>query len=174
MIVFELACSPAGHRFEGWFASSEDFADQSARGLVACPTCGSAAVAKALTAPRLARKGNQTAPAITTAAGTAAPAAGAPAAAVAADQARAPAAPSLPPQALAMMHALAALQAETIKQSRWVGDKFAEESRAMHYGEREAATIHGRASYDEAEALWDEGILVAPLLIPVAPADEVN
>jgi hypothetical protein len=84
------------------------------------------------------------------------------------------ASPKLPAEAVAMMHALAAVQAEAIKQSRWVGDKFADESRAIHYGEREAETIHGQASRDEAEALLEEGILVAPLLIPVAPPDEIN
>jgi hypothetical protein len=162
MIVFDLECRGGGHRFEGWFASSEDFASQSARGLVACPACGSADVAKALTAPRLARKGNQ----VVAVAPASAPAPTQPVQAIAS--------PKLPAEAVAMMHALAAVQAEAIKQSRWVGDKFADESRAIHYGEREAETIHGQASRDEAEALLEEGILVAPLLIPVAPPDEIN
>lgn len=43
MIIFELACA-AGHRFEGWFASSKAFALQQERALVACPECGSADV----------------------------------------------------------------------------------------------------------------------------------
>jgi hypothetical protein len=162
MIVFDLECSGGAHRFEGWFKSSDDFAHQQQRGLVACPQCGSAEVAKAPMAPRLARKGNQSA--------VPAPAASE------APTARLPAmsSPKLPPEAVAMMHALAAMQAEAIKDSLWVGDKFAEESRAMHYGERDATTIHGQASREEAEELWDEGILVAPLLIPIAPPDEVN
>jgi hypothetical protein len=84
------------------------------------------------------------------------------------------ASPTLPPEAVEMMHALASLQAEAIKGSRWVGESFAEESRAMHYGEKDHATIHGQATREEAEELWDEGILVAPLLIPVVPPDEVN
>ena len=160
MIVFELECREAAHRFEGWFKSSDDFARQQLGGFVACPTCGSADVAKAPMAPRLARKGNQLA--------------------VAAAKVEAPASqpvmasPKLPPEAVAMMHALATMQAEAIKDSQWVGDAFVEESRAMHYGERDAATIHGQATRDEAEELWDEGILVAPLLIPIAPPDEVN
>jgi hypothetical protein len=158
MIVFELECREAAHRFEGWFKSSQDFARQSARGLVACPACGSADVIKALTAPRLARKGNQ-APA-----SPPAPAA----------KTQVMASPRLPPEAAAMMRALAAAQAEAIKESRWVGESFAEESRAMHYGEKDPATIHGQATREEAEELWDEGIVVAPLLIPIAPPDEVN
>ena len=163
MIVFDLECRDGAHRFEGWFKSSDDFARQQQRGLVACPHCGSAEVAKAPMAPRLARKGNQLAAPTPTASVETTPA-----------TLPAIASPKLPPEAVAMMHALAAMQAEAIKESQWVGDSFAEESRAMHYGERDAATIHGQATRDEAEELWDEGILIAPLLIPIAPPDEVN
>ena len=160
MIVFDLECSGGAHRFEGWFKSSDDFVRQQGRGLVSCPQCGSPDVAKAPMAPRLARKGNQVA---TVPAKPETPA-----------RQPAMASPKLPPEAVAMMHALAAIQAEAIKDSQWVGDNFAEESRAMHYGERDTATIHGQASREEAEELWDEGILIAPLLIPIAPPDEVN
>lgn len=159
MIVFDLACKPAGHRFEGWFASSEDYGDQRARGLLACPQCGAAEVDKAPMAPSVGRKGNQL------------PAAPAP-------QAEKPqvmqAPASLPPEAVKMMRALATLQAEAIKDSRWVGDRFAEESRAMHYGESDAAPIHGQATLAEARELLEEGIEVAPLLFPVAPPGEAN
>ena len=66
------------------------------------------------------------------------------------------------------MRALADAQAKALKSSTWVGDTFAETSRAMHYGEREHATIHGQATAEEARALVDEGIKVAPLPFPVA------
>jgi len=69
---------------------------------------------------------------------------------------------------------LAALQAEMLKDSRWVGDAFAEQTRAMHYGERDPETIHGQASLEEAQALFEEGIPVAPLPFPVPPPDELN
>jgi hypothetical protein len=159
MIVFDLCCQPAAHRFEGWFGSSDDFADQQARGLLACPVCGSAAVTKAPSAPNVARKGNQRAstPAPVPAA-TPAPAAPAP----------------LPPEAVAALQAIARLQAEALKQSTWVGEKFADEARAMHYGERDAAPIHGEASPDEASALIEEGIAIAPILFPVAPPGKAN
>lgn len=52
MKVLNLRCAHE-HRFEGWFASDEDFESQSARGLVGCPTCGDTAVAKLPSAPRL-------------------------------------------------------------------------------------------------------------------------
>jgi hypothetical protein len=45
MIVFELTCA-ARHRFEGWFASSEDFNAQHGRRLIACPQCGNDRVEK--------------------------------------------------------------------------------------------------------------------------------
>ena len=160
MIVFDLECAGGAHRFEGWFKSSDDFARQAERGHVVCPQCGSADVAKAPMAPRLTRKGNQVAPAVP------APKPDATVPAIAS--------PKLPPQAVAMMRALAAMQAEAIRESQWVGDKFAEESRAMHYGEKDPATIHGQATREQAEELWEEGIAVAPLLIPIAPPDEVH
>ena len=52
MIVIDIACD-SGHRFEGWFADAEAFGDQRERGLVACPTCGSKAVERALSVPRI-------------------------------------------------------------------------------------------------------------------------
>ena len=57
MIIFDLRCSPQGHVFEAWFGSSEDYEAQRARGLVACPICGAAAVDKAPMAPRVPAKG---------------------------------------------------------------------------------------------------------------------
>ena len=55
MIVFDLKCQPGGEVFEGWFASSEDYAQQIERGLVQCPFCGSVQVEKAPMAPRVSR-----------------------------------------------------------------------------------------------------------------------
>jgi hypothetical protein len=81
---------------------------------------------------------------------------------------------AMPPEAARMMHALATMQAAALQDSRWVGDRFAEESRAMHYGERDAETIHGEATLDQARALCEEGIAVAPLPFPIAPPDKVN
>lgn len=80
----------------------------------------------------------------------------------------------LPPQVQEVMTKLAALQAEALSKSTWVGDGFAEQSRAMHYGEREVETIHGQATAEDAKALLEEGIAVMPLPFPVAPPDELN
>jgi len=81
---------------------------------------------------------------------------------------------AIPAEAAEALQKLAQMQAEALKSSRWVGDKFAEESRAMHYGEREAATIHGKATPREAKELFEEGVPVAPLPFPVAPPDKLN
>ena len=154
MIVFDLSCAD-GHRFEGWFSSSDDFAGQQAKGLVSCPHCGSAEVVKAPMAPAVPRKGNQQTAQRTE---NRLPVAGG----------------SMPPEVAEAMSKLARMQAEALKQSTWVGDKFAEQSRAMHYGEQASEVIHGKASPKEAKALLEEGIPVAPLPFPVAPPDELN
>jgi hypothetical protein len=155
MIVFDLECQAAGHRFEGWFGSSEDFAAQQERGLVACPQCGSADVIKAPMAPHVGRKANSL-----------------PAPAQAPARAHPMSHGALPPEAAAMMRKLAEMQAKALEQSRWVGESFAEEARAIHYGERDAEAIHGAASLEEARDLIEEGIPVAPLPFPVAPPGE--
>ena len=159
MIVFDLECRAGGHRFEGWFGSSEDFARQQEAGLVACPQCGSPEVIKAPMAPNLARKGNQAA-------------ANVPAPVPASQMPMAKG--KMPPEAVKMMKALAAMQAKALESSRWVGDKFADDARAMHYGERDLEPIHGQATIEEAKALFEEGIEVSPLPFPVAPPDETH
>lgn len=169
MIVFDLQCTGGQHRFEGWFASSRDYAQQQERGLVTCPVCGSDDVVKAVMAPAVGRKGNQ-APAVP----TAAPAQSAVPGGAAAPKTAPAAPPPLPPEAVAMLRAVALAQAEAIKSSTWVGDSFAQDARAMHYGDKDVAPIHGQATPEEARDLLDEGIAIAPLLIPVAPPGEVN
>lgn len=155
MIVYDLSCSE-GHRFEGWFGSSADYDDQRARGLIACPHCGASEVGKAPMAPAVPAKGNQRQEVLP-------------------PQASQPMANTpMPPQVQQALAALAKAQAEALKKSTWVGEKFAEESRAMHYGERDEAPIHGQATLAEAKALIEEGVPVAPLPFPVAPPDKLN
>ena len=81
---------------------------------------------------------------------------------------------ALPAEAAKVMQAMAQMQAEALKQSRWVGENFAEQSRAIHYGEREAEVIHGQATQAQAIELIEEGIALVPLPFPVAPPDELN
>lgn len=150
MIVFDLACDNA-HTFEGWFGSSEDFADQKARGLLSCPICESVAVTKAPMAPAVPAKGNQADTRFGALTNT-----------------------SLPPEVVTAFKALAAAQTKALANSEWVGDRFATEVRAMHYGDSEEKQVHGRASKADAAALVDEGIPVAPLLVPVHRPEELN
>ena len=158
MIVFDLECRAGGHRFEGWFGSSDDFAQQQQRGLVSCPQCGSITVDKAPMAPSIGRKGNQLAASVPSPVSKPQPMSSG----------------AMPPEALRMMKELAKMQARALAQSRWVGESFADESRAMHYGERKAEAIHGQATIEDARDLIDEGIAVAPLPFPVAPPGEAN
>jgi hypothetical protein len=159
MIVFDLHCAQ-GHRFEGWFGSSSDYEDQSARGLVTCPECGSAQVGKAPMAPSVGAKGNTVPdrPAQPARSGEDQPVANV----------------EMTPEVKAALSALHKAQQKALKDSTWVGKDFASQSRAMHYGERDHAAIHGQASLEEAKELIDEGVPVAPLPFPVAPPDELN
>jgi hypothetical protein len=160
MIVFDLSCGD-GHHFEGWFGSSAEYEGQRADGLLVCPFCGSEEVGKAPMAPAVSAKGNSRPEQL--------PVAAAPQQ-VQQQLANTP----LPPQVQEALAALAKVQAEALKHSTWVGDKFAEETRKMHYGERDEAPIHGQASIAEAKALIAEGVSVAPLPFPVAPPEKLN
>jgi hypothetical protein len=151
MIVFDLSCRNAGHVFEIWFGSSADYEDQKARGLVSCPYCGSTDVDKAVMAPNVAPKGNQRGDVVV---------APPPATPVAANV------PS-PAEFKAMVTKLAEVQAKMLEGSDYVGGRFAEEARSMHLGEQESRPIHGQTSPEEAKALIEEGVPVAPLLLPV-------
>jgi hypothetical protein len=148
MIVFDLKCGASGHVFEAWFGSSADYESQQGRGLVQCPICGDAEVGKAVMAPRLAAKGNQS---------------GGESRSVVSDV-----------DAKEVLAKIAALQAKLLERSEHVGPRFATEARAMHLGDIEARPIHGRATRAEAERLLDEGVPVAPLPLPFPDPGEAN
>ncbi|MBV9840204.1 MAG: DUF1178 family protein [Sphingomonadaceae bacterium] len=159
MIVFDLRCG-AGHVFEAWFGSSGDYEAQRGRGLVSCPVCGDATIEKAVMAPNVAAKGNSRPATLPVVAEPSAPV---------------PSGDTPPPaQMKAMLQALARAQAELIKHSEDVGRRFADEARAIHLGESDARLIHGEATPDEARALRDEGIDVAPLPFPVVRPEQSN
>ena len=155
MIVYDLACAE-GHRFEGWFASSADFERQNEERLIACPLCNSTAIAKAPMAPALGSKRNS--------------AEATPERTSASQMTNV----ELPPQVKEAFANLAKAQAKALSKSTWVGEKFAEEVRSQHYGDKEEVPVHGKATLEDAKSLSDEGIAVAPLLFPVADPDELN
>ena len=80
----------------------------------------------------------------------------------------------VPKEVQVALEKLAKAQEKALKNSTWVGGDFAEQSRQMHYGERDEAPIHGQASLEEAKSLMEEGVPVAPLPFPVAPPEDLN
>jgi len=61
-----------------------------------------------------------------------------------------------------------------LKDSRWVGEEFADTARAMHSGDIPVEQVHGQATVEQAKALVDDGVPVAPLPLPVIPPSQVN
>ena len=84
------------------------------------------------------------------------------------DIAKAPMAPMLP------KNGLASLQAKLLRNSRWVGEEFADTARSMHLGEIETELVHGQASIEQARSLVEEGVPIAPLPLPVVPPKQRN
>ncbi len=154
MIRYTLSCSN-DHRFEAWFRSGDDFDDLQARGFLACPSCGDAAVRKALMAPAVvpAEAREQRMPAPRPAASPSGPV---------------PAA--LPgPAPAEVIEKLRELKAALLAASEDVGAGFVEEARRIHYGEAPARAVHGQASLEDARALVEEGVEILPL--PVLPEE---
>lgn len=148
MIVFDLRCS-GEHVFEAWFGSSTAYEDQRARGLLVCPICGDTDIGKAVMAPNVGAKGNS--------------------------QATPPAADAPTPAVMkAAIQALAQAQANMLEKSEWVGRAFADQARAMHLGDIDSAPIHGQTTSAEARALAEEGVPIAPLLLPIVPPEALN
>ncbi len=134
MIRYNLKCARA-HEFEAWFRSSAAYDEQRKAGQVGCAVCGATEVEKAVMAPALK------------AAATAAP-----------DLAPRLSTPASPAEA-----ALAALRRKIETTSDYVGREFAAEARRIHDGEGAKRAIWGEASLDDARALKDDGIPVAPI-----------
>jgi len=138
MKVLDLRCG-SDHRFEGWFASEEDFQSQEERGLVACPICADSHVSRLPSAPRLnvsnLRDAPQSAP--------------------------------IDPQVVRQTHFMRAVR-HLIERTEDVGERFPEEARRIHYGEVEERGIRGQATPEAADALREEGIEVFSLPVPLA------
>lgn len=161
MIRYALRCDK-GHGFETWFQDSASYEKQAKRGLVTCPFCESTKVEKALMAPALARTKKRKPAQLTSEPATSEHAsAGAP-------EASAPVA-SASPEEREVLQKLKELRDHFTKQADYVGVKFPEEARKMHYGETEHRSIYGEASLEEAKELLDEGVEFHPL--PVLPED---
>jgi len=158
MIRYALRCD-RDHAFEGWFRSGADYDRLAAAGGVACAVCGSARVEKAIMAPSIGRagkdKGARTPP---TPDAPGAPEPAPEAVQLAAD-----------PRRRAMIAAMRELRKKITENADYVGDRFAEEARKIHFQEAEPRGIYGEATREEAEQLAEEGVEFAPL--PPVPDD---
>lgn len=143
MIQYALKCTD-GHSFDSWFQSAAAFDRLQAAGHGSCVVCGSTGVEKALMAPRVSH-------------GDTPAQAGKPLTE----------APRHPAE-----QALAALKARVEQASDYVGAGFVKEARRMHLGEAPERPIWGEAKPEEAKALIDDGIPVAPL--PFLPTRKSN
>jgi len=172
MIIYDLAC-PHGHRFEGWFASGDDFAAQKARELVRCPICDDAGVA-------IVPSAKVVTPRVGAAAGAHGHAGSRRGAAGrtgsrgqgerAPDPNRHGDAPDMEADDAVPANFASGLPAEMLSKLREivraaedVGRRFPEEARRIHYDEAPARPIRGQASREETEELREEGIDVSPL-----------
>jgi hypothetical protein len=158
MIRYRLSCNKR-HEFEAWFANSTAFERQAKRGQLACPACGSKKVSKTLMAPSIAKRGK--AKRVRTGTG--------------AKPSDETAQPDTSPDAgrfvahRELAEAMRKLRAEVQAKSEYVGPRFPEEARKIHYEEVPARGIYGEATTDEAKALNEEGIEFYPL--PLLPED---
>lgn len=145
MIRYSLKCEN-DHRFESWFQSGPAFDKLHSAKMVACPTCASTSVEKAIMAPRVrtARK---------------------------AAQAPQPDAPLTTPQNDAE-RAIAELKSQVEANSEYVGMEFATQARAIHDGHAPERPIYGEAAPEEAQKLLEDGVPVAPL--PFIPGRKTN
>jgi hypothetical protein len=144
MIVFDVVCD-TGHRFEGWFASARDFASQKRRGLVQCPSCGSAKVRRIPSAARINLGAEAPKPAKA--------------------PEKTPQMEGKDPFAIAQMLYSNMLD-ELLTKSEDVGKDFPAEARRIFYEESPARAIRGQATDKEHDELVDEGIPVARLPVP--------
>lgn len=166
MKVLNLQCAHQ-HSFEGWFASEDDFQSQLARRLVECPLCADGDIRKLPSAPRLNLGAH---PLTTTQASNS-------------DKQAHPNGSVTPSDLSGSSQAVRDLQVgpgraeaaaflkalrHVVANTEDVGTRFADEARAMHYGDAQARNIRGQASMREAIGLLEEGIEVMPLPMPAA------
>jgi hypothetical protein len=164
MIRYALNCD-AGHTFDSWFQNSTAYDKQMKRSLVNCPVCGSTKVEKAIMAPRLANadisQPQSASPTLPSPSPQPAP--------VPAIPPKNPVAMMFPPER-ELRQKLKELRDHITRNANYVGPRFPEEARKIHYGETKHRSIYGEASPDEAKELHEEGIEFHPL--PILPDDQ--
>ena len=136
MIIFDLTCAH-GHRFEGWFASADDFEQQAKAVMVRCPVCDDASVVRVPSAKVHVGRATVDAPRAT-------------------EEPEAETVTGLPDELISKLR-------EIVRNTENVGRRFPEEARKIHYEEVPPRPIRGQASKDDADALREEGIDFASL-----------
>lgn len=149
MKVLDLRCG-LDHRFEGWFGGADDYESQRERGAIACPMCNATDITRLPSAPRLNVSGARE-----------------PGTEIVATQAGAAVVEPIAAAQAAWMRAVRQMMVNTVD----VGERFAEEARRIHYGEKAQRGIRGRATREEAQALQEEGIEVMSVPLPPGLAD---
>ncbi len=152
MILYDLKCRK-DHVFETWFRDSSAYEEQVTAGAIACPTCGSRKIEKALMAPRLGRSGRNR-DARGDAPGDAAShkTPGGP------DRKMATRAVKETAETAELMGHLRELRKKVEENCDYVGGEFAEEARKIHYGEENPRNIYGETSDEQAKELHEEGV----------------
>ena len=145
MIHYELICKD-GHEFDGWFSNSANYDEQQRERLLTCPVCGSDKVEKQLMTPGLPAKSNRNR-----------------------EVKQAVFTGPTDPRQTALIKMMRELRKSVEQNAEYVGDKFAEEARKIHYDEADKRGSYGEATVDDAKALIEEGIEVHPL--PKLPED---
>jgi len=141
MIHYNLSCDKE-HEFDGWFRDSEAFDAQLKSAQVQCPVCSSVNVRKALMTPSLGQKQNQQVTQIKPETG----------------------------MQKELLKAMREIREKVTQNADYVGDKFAEEARKIHYKEAEDRGIYGETTVEDAKSLTEEGIEIHPL--PSLPEDQ--
>jgi hypothetical protein len=139
VIHYSLVCEKS-HKFDGWFRNAAAYDAQKGRGLVTCPICLSTSVDKGLMAPALSRGASDK---------------------VALSMGH--------PEHKQLLEAMQALRKKVTSEADYVGDKFAEEARKIHFKEADSRGIYGEATREEVTALVEEGIDFMPL--PTLPEE---
>jgi len=149
MILYELRCAN-GHNFEAWFRDSAAYDTQAKRGEVECPSCSDTIVEKAPMAPRLSKGSLEKS-------GLADMRTPEP------ETSKSPAENRARAVAKEILAAMKKVHKHVEANCDYVGEKFADEARAIHYGEAEERGIYGEATSDEAKELEEEDIPVQRL-----------
>lgn len=133
MISYSLICDRS-HKFDAWFKSAEAYDEQAGRGIVTCPICNSMKVEKALMAPALSRMSSDK---LSLSSGH--------------------------PQQAEIREMLRVMRKKVTSEADYVGDKFADEARKIHFKEVDARGIYGEATREEVASLVEDGVDFMPL-----------